>query len=226
LKANPIKTSSVQFQFSFQIRIDPRHSWDKRPVLCFDLDSVGPIRFNGGNIPNLDSRSLKSNFAEPNRCEENELAVSIMFPPTAIRFNSKLNDLVSSFNSIFGNLLVGIKLMSLIAICLLLYVSIHHQTGAALATALVSIYLVFLIKLGSYLMSMGSVPKESTNFKRSWIYALGYNNARNKNGKLSMRKMCEMGHFYLLLSFSFSGGPFYDIQPSTILTFLSSATMM
>jgi len=179
------------------------------------FDLVGVI------FPNWIRGTLKSISPCSDWGDKDEFEVSLT---AALRFYSKLNDLVSGFNSIYGNLLVGIKLLSLIAICFLLYVPIRHSTGIAFSIAIFLIFSVILIKLSSYIMSMGSVYTESANFKRSWIYSLGNNHLRHKNGKPYFQKLCGMVHFHLLPPISFCSGPFYDIQPSTILTFLSIAT--
>jgi len=154
---------------------------------------------------------------------EYEPDVFTLCPQTSFRYYSKLNDLVSSFNSIFGNLLVGMKLVSLIAICLLLYVPFRHPSGIPEAIVHFSILLLVVIKLGSSLLSMGSVQKESNSLKGSWIHSLGNSYIRNRDRR--DQNSLKMAHFFHFIPpISFCGGYFYDVQPSTILTFFSVAT--
>jgi len=180
------------------------------------LDLMGVI------FPSWVQQSLHSLSPQSNGDGQYEPNIFSLCPQSSFRYYSKLNDLVSGFNSIFGNLLVGIKLVALIAICLLLYVPIRHPSGTPIAIAHFTSLLVVVIKVGSSLMPMGAVQKESNSFKDSWIYSLGNNLIMNSDWNQNSWKIAPFFHF--VSPISFRGGSFYDIQPSTILTFFSVAT--
>jgi len=172
-------------------------------------------------FPNWVQHTLETISAGSNLFRLNESQPSALLPVTPFRFYSKLTHLVSSWNAIFGNLLLGIKVANLISICFLLYDPIRHPIGLALTLGHFTLTLTILIKLIPLLMSMGRVHTESICFKDSWAHELGTNYKIRGDGK---QKGLKMMPFHYALPISFHCGPFYDIQSSTILTFFSIST--
>jgi len=181
------------------------------------LDLFGVI------FPRWIQQTLETMSAQPDLSGESGCYVSKLRPSTAFRIYSQLTQLVSNFNAIFGNLLVGIKFAFIIAISFLIYALVRHPVNLAMTLAHLILALTIPTKLTPLLMSMGGVHRESLNFKSSWIHALGNNFESNKNGgRQTSLEIAPLFHY--VPPISFCGGPFYDIQASTILTFISITT--
>jgi len=175
-------------------------------------------------FPKWVQHSLQTISARRNSIGPNASTVAMHSPRTAFRIYSKLDHLVTSFNAIFGNLLIGIKFSSLVSICLLLYVPIRHPVDMPMALGHFTLMLAVLVKVGPLITSMGDVQTESINFKKSWIHALGNNHTRNGD-EIGMEDVSqEMAPFSYVPPIFFNGGPFYDIHSYTILTFFSIVT--
>jgi len=94
------------------------------------------------------------------------------------------------------------KLCISISFCLL-YVPIRYSIPISLVIAHLKIMSVISIKMCSWLMSMGSVQKESLNFEESWIQTLGDDYINSRDG---IQKLLKLAHFimYRLLLYSVS----------------------
>ena len=131
-----------------------------------------------------------------------------------------LHRLILRFNSIYSNALLGLKLSFLICLCIIFYIPIGHPhiVDRMTITIMISTGGTIMIKITQILVAMGSVRREEVEWKKAWTRALSQN-GRNFDSTTSW---LETFNSYPTLAFS--GGTFYNIQPSGTLSFISIAT--
>jgi len=142
-------------------------------------------------------------------------------PSSALSFYRNLDRLVSDFNTIFGDCLLGLKLVVLIILCIVFYIPVRQPQliNAVSDASFASITISILKRVVEILNGMGSVRREAEKLKQEWTRELSQ---FYRFGRLARPE--SLAAFHYAHAITFRGGRFYDIQPSVFLTFLSIAT--
>jgi hypothetical protein len=129
---------------------------------------------------------------------------------------NQLKDTVAQYSSLSAWILFAYKGFSLALTCLSVYSAVYFSgTNHYLKrSALIFIFLscIQLIRLSAITILMGKVYAKSELFKESWTLAI------HELAPLNQRKLS------LLSPFGFRCGIFYELQPSTVLTYFSILT--
>lgn len=133
----------------------------------------------------------------------------------------RLDSLVTRFNTLYGNELLRLKAIALVAFCFLFYTPVRqpHLINCVSVAIFLNLTGFLLQKMVQVLMQMGRVQKESLKFRGSWMQNLSVGHP-----------MSEKWRYYWIQvlnstpTIAFTAGSYYSIKSSTILTFFSIAT--
>jgi len=163
-------------------------------------------------------RNLRPNLPRKDKVDP-QSQNKLQDPAEIWRLYTNLNQFVVQFNSVYGTLLLALKFNYMICLCTLFYIPLRYGFPVNVLTVSVFVSLVATIlrKVTQMLMAMGAVRKAAAELKELWVCALDHPNSNIGNDVWR-----ETYHFSNTIAFR--AGNLYDIDPSTILTFFSTAT--
>lgn len=152
----------------------------------------------------IESLKHLQNFQLNNETRIIMLNINSIFEKSVIEYYNKLKLLVEQFSSLFGWIIFFGKGLVIFKICFCVFCFI--TTGSHI---IVIITVIELCCTSFILISLGSVFDKCVKFKESWVEMVSY---------LSRVNQIRLS---LIQPFGFKCGIFYDIYPSTVLTYFS-----